>query len=955
MRIAFQNRGLCFGACAHVETNCTLYESIAIPSSRDYIHTYIFSEPQRDYLLVVRAPLSSARRAMGKRRWRSLDVGADFLLGAEEGGFAGIEVLEQGDYTDADAFQDDDDDGEGDAPEETERDMEGKEQNDGGDERVVNAVEKAGSSSRGGRQEKRREARRLRRLEARRASSRRKKEKNTDGEAQDEEEREKKRSRNQDEVDDNEHEDLDAYLLREMEDEERRERSMRAASSEDAAAVTPTDEIVDLPPNSPWHEFCLHTSLQHALAALRFFAPTPIQSMTLRDVLGSSSVPASSLPLSTTHVDRQQIPIRDVVGAAVTGSGKTLAFTLPVLQGLLTEMDGMNASSGVAQRLRCLMLAPTRELAMQIAETVRAMLAFTGGNETRSHARASPPALAVGILVGGMSAVKQERVLAKKKPAIVVATPGRLWDIITKSSAGGGRLEGNGAQQQQRHHLHDLSGLRYLVIDEADRMLKKGQFAELGNVLDIIRSGRIAGENGNSTNRVVVPPSVLPQTFIFSATMNVHDDIKLYFKNQNKKDKVRAAKAGSLDALLRRLRFRRNPVIIDANTHMNAAVGTDVKGGEDSDDADDADAGLAEGHDIDTDADVDAAEKQTNGDSGGVAGAQASGLSSNVVETMIQVPEADRDAALYYVLKMLGGTSIVFCNAITTVKRVAALLKLLRVECVQLHANMIMKARLKALDKFKAHCVGSKGDGEEKSAGSGCVLIATDVASRGIDISGVNTVIHYHLPHNAELYVHRAGRAGRGRFDESAASRSTGKSLVIVTPQSYRDYTLLCKNMGLERLHDSLTVDPRLLKACAQRVNTAQKLERLSHEHQLSTKNASWMRRNADEAEIGIGAVSAGAAPVSVAAHNIDDDEDEDAVIVDGEETIIRRHPRGNSRRTSGTADAMRRELDAMLALPLSGPARRSKFPLAAAHASAALPAPAVPDRRYARKRSHRE
>ena len=77
-----------------------------------------------------------------------------------------------------------------------------------------------------------------------------------------------------------------------------------------------------------------------------------------------------------------------------------------------------------------------------------------------------------------------------------------------------------------------------------------------------------------------------------------------------------------------------------------------------------------------------------------------------------------------------------------------------------------------------------------------------------------------------------------------------------------------------------------------------------------------------------------------------DVDEDEDAIIVDGDETVIRRHPRGKSSRTSGAADAMRRELDAMLALPLSGPARRSKFPLAAAAA--------VPDRRYA-KRSHRE
>ena len=123
-----------------------------------------------------------------------------------------------------------------------------------------------------------------------------------------------------------------------------------------------------------------------------------------------------------------------------------------------------------------------------------------------------------------------------------------------------------------------------------------------------------------------------------------------------------------------------------------------------------------------------------------------------------------------------------------------------------------MKARLKALDRFKAYkscktCVLKEND-SSKNITSARVLIATDVASRGIDIPGVGLVIHYHLPHNAELYVHRSGRAGRSR----PGIETVGQSVVIVTPQSFREYSLLCKNLGRDTLHCGLTVDASILK-----------------------------------------------------------------------------------------------------------------------------------------------
>lgn len=129
---------------------------------------------------------------------------------------------------------------------------------------------------------------------------------------------------------------------------------------------------------------------------------------------------------------------RDVVGAAETGSGKTLAFGIPILQGILQEREREHAesrsdlpdeiepttttsslptSSSSRRRLRALVLCPTRELALQVCEHLVAL-------GKHCDVRAVP-------LVGGIAPLKQQRYLAYR-PEIVVATPGRLWDVMHK-------------------------------------------------------------------------------------------------------------------------------------------------------------------------------------------------------------------------------------------------------------------------------------------------------------------------------------------------------------------------------------------------------------------------------------------------------------------------------------------------------------------------------------------
>ncbi len=154
-----------------------------------------------------------------------------------------------------------------------------------------------------------------------------------------------------------------------------------------------------------------------------------------------------------TPVQRQAIPLvlagRDLLAGAQTGTGKTAAFVLPMLQRLES-----NARGG-RQRIRALILAPTRELAMQVEESVRVY----GANRHRSTA------IYGGVGFGGQAAALRRGV------EIVVATPGRLLD-------------------HARQGTIDLREVEILVLDEADRMLDMGFIRDIRSVLALLPDRR---------------------------------------------------------------------------------------------------------------------------------------------------------------------------------------------------------------------------------------------------------------------------------------------------------------------------------------------------------------------------------------------------------------------------------------------------------------------------------
>jgi ATP-dependent RNA helicase RhlE len=155
---------------------------------------------------------------------------------------------------------------------------------------------------------------------------------------------------------------------------------------------------------------------------------------------------------------------RDVVACAETGTGKTLAFVVPILQALLTEQPPYGTDEREAYT-RALILAPTRELAVQIEDTITGLIYHT-------------PCSSIAVY-GGVDMGMQERAL-KAGVDIVVATPGRLMDHM-------------------RHNSTDFVRLQALVLDEADRMCDMGFWPDVQRIVSTLPPDR--------------------QTLLFSATL----------------------------------------------------------------------------------------------------------------------------------------------------------------------------------------------------------------------------------------------------------------------------------------------------------------------------------------------------------------------------------------------------------------------------------------------------
>ena len=485
--------------------------------------------------------------------------------------------------------------------------------------------------------------------------------------------------------------------------------------------TTPEVPITEFhrPKVDPWATFAdlgLAEPLVNTCRALGFKRPSPVQREIIPFLLQQNSA--------------------HVLALAATGSGKTAAFALPILNRLSLDPYGIYA----------VIISPTRELAKQIHQQVLAL----GSSYNVESA----------LVVGGMDMVKQSCDLAKK-PHFVVATPGRLGEIL------------RGPSPPRLKHV------RYLVLDEADRLLAANSGFEK-DVAELLL-------HCNRDKRTKC------QTLLFSATMT---------RSLESVEEIAGAGKGRLP--LCKFVIRADNEETAKQTAADSRKKQKVESKE-TDDSDDDDEDENDDQDKTNESSNDNAHKEDTkgGDENENDGtALTPRIPAGLKQEYIFMPSRVRDAYLLTTIRTLlsnGGrardtngrkawsgrsrhqrdnddddddneeagkarSTIVFVSTCERAALVSNILLEVGVDNVALHSLLSQNRRLAALGKFKSQQVR--------------VLVATDVASRGLDIPTVDLVINSELPRNAVSYVHRVGRTAR------AGRRGRAISLVSETDVS---------------------------------------------------------------------------------------------------------------------------------------------------------------------------
>ncbi|KAL4351657.1 hypothetical protein GQ457_06G022050 [Hibiscus cannabinus] len=325
-------------------------------------------------------------------------------------------------------------------------------------------------------------------------------------------------------------------------------------------------------------------------------------------------------------------------------------------------------------------------------------------------------------------------------------------------------------------HLVELHSLSFFVLDEADRMVEAGHFRELQSIIEMLpmTSGATEGQSQNTQNCVTVSSLSRKkrQTFVFSATLALSADFRKKLKRGSLKSKQSTEGLNSIEILSERAGMKPNAAIVDLT---NASI-----------------------------------------------------LAKNLEESFIECREEDKDAYLYYILSIHGeGRTIVFCTSIAALRHISSILRILGINVSTLHAQMQQRARLKAIDRFRANEHG--------------ILVATDVAARGLDIPGVRTVVHYQLPHSAEVYVHRSGRTARASSD--------GCSIALISSNDSAKFASLCKSFAKESIK-RFPLESSYMPEVMKRLSLARQIDKISRKDSQERANKSWLERSADSVHL---------------------------------------------------------------------------------------------------------
>ena len=361
----------------------------------------------------------------------------------------------------------------------------------------------------------------------------------------------------------------------------------------------------------------------------------------------------------------------DILGQARTGTGKTAAFGVPLL---------CKAIKGFATQ--ALILVPTRELAIQVEAELQRLGKFTP--------------LRTAAIYGGERITKQMKAL-KTSPEILVGTPGRVMDLIDR-------------------RIIDFANIRFVVLDEVDRMLDIGFRDDIRQILDLVNRGRgrrtrvaeFARDRIHPDNRDAPDGEDVPQ-------LPEDEPLQTMF--------VSATIAGEIERLARK--FMR-----DGQVRKLVASEAD--------------------------------EKPTV---------------EKVEQYYLPANEHDKGELLLKLLEQeKPKLAIVFTRTKRGAEKLTKRLHAANIDVREIHGNLNQKQRERVMKGFRE--------------GKFHVLVATDLASRGIDVAGISHIINYDVPEDPEAYVHRIGRTAR--------MGTEGKAYTFVTPEQGEELTRIEALINLE-------------------------------------------------------------------------------------------------------------------------------------------------------------
>ncbi|HEX2035182.1 MAG TPA: DEAD/DEAH box helicase [Chloroflexota bacterium] len=378
-----------------------------------------------------------------------------------------------------------------------------------------------------------------------------------------------------------------------------------------------------------------------AVEELGYEAPTPVQHATIRLLMDG----------------------RDLIAQAQTGTGKTAAYGIPMVE----RVDV------TAKKVQCLVLTPTRELAIQVAEALHQLGKYRGGRGVR-----------VLPVYGGQPIERQLRAL-REGVHVVVGTPGRLLDHL-------------------RRRTVNLKAVELAAIDEADEMLDLGFLEDVEAILAALArpAATLEGDEGGAEAETT------------AETEGAAEDVE---------DSESTEGAGA----------RERPQLAMFSATIPAPV-----------------AALA---------------RRFLHEPARVAIEPEQVTVPQITQIAYDVGRMDKVDALGRILDAeTPGSALVFCATRRMVDDVAERLSVRGYRAAALHGDMAQAERERVLRRFR--------NGQIE------VLVATDVAARGLDIEGITHVINFDVPWDPESYVHRIGRTGR-------AGRA-GDAITLVAPRDYR-------------------------------------------------------------------------------------------------------------------------------------------------------------------------